>query len=250
MTRLVALYPPGWRARYEDEFLALLSERPPDPLDRIDIVRGAIDARIHPQVQGSSAAPEIPVDHSPWPVRLGWLTLFGGVLWIAALVVVINGPIVSGEWGTYRDGAAAMPLFFAAVVFLGVGMLALVLELPEPARVARGAAFVSSMVGLLWAFAPWFVIAGAIAFAGLLVVAIAAWRAGRWSSLDLGVLVAGIGVGWGPVLAVALGLLSPRTGAPDLQYLILMSLVSAWVVVGASLVRAPRRRIALDPPTA
>ena len=53
MTRLVALYPRGWRDRYEDEFLALLEERPPDPLDRIDIVRGAVDARLHPQRRGS-----------------------------------------------------------------------------------------------------------------------------------------------------------------------------------------------------
>ncbi len=51
MTRLIALYPEDWRTRYEAEFLSLLADRPPDPLDRLDIVRGAIDARLHPQVQ-------------------------------------------------------------------------------------------------------------------------------------------------------------------------------------------------------
>ena len=46
------------------------------------------------------------------------------------MVVAINGPMIVEEWGTYRDGAAALPLFFAAVVLLGVGMVALVLDLP------------------------------------------------------------------------------------------------------------------------
>ena len=73
----------------------------------------------------------------PWPVRAGWLTLLGGVLWIAAMVVAINGPMIVEEWGTYRDGAAALPLFFAAVVLLGVGMVALVLDLPASAHAAR-----------------------------------------------------------------------------------------------------------------
>ena len=39
------------------------------------------------------------------------------------MVVAINGPMIVEEWGTYRDGAAALPLFFAAVVLLGVGMV-------------------------------------------------------------------------------------------------------------------------------
>ena len=58
MTRLIGLYPQTWRDRYEDEFLALLAERPPDPLDSLDIVRGAIDARLHPQVPGSPRPPD------------------------------------------------------------------------------------------------------------------------------------------------------------------------------------------------
>ena len=126
MTRLIGLYPRAWRTRYEDEFLALLSDRPPDVLDRLDIVRGAIDARLHPPAEPAPAPIEPPVARGPWPVRAGWLTLLGGVIWISAMVVAINGPMIVEEWGTYRDGAAALPLFFAAVVLLGVGMVALV----------------------------------------------------------------------------------------------------------------------------
>jgi len=258
MTRLVALYPRTWRDRYEDEFLALLSERPPDQVDRIDIVRGAVDARLHPQVQGSPAAPETPALGGPWPVRVGWLTLAGGVLWVAALVVAINSPIVIYEtyrdaapsMVTYRDAAASMPLFFAAITLLGVGLIALTLQLPETARAARAAVYLSSMAGLLWAFAPWFLLAGLIGFAGLLVVAFAAWRAGRWSSVELGILVTGVGLGWGLLLTGASGLWGPPTPNPDIQFLVVVPLVSAWVVVGTSLARVPRRVVSLDPPDA
>ncbi len=41
---LLRLYPPAWRARYGDEFLALASERPLGPRQTIDIISGALDA--------------------------------------------------------------------------------------------------------------------------------------------------------------------------------------------------------------
>ena len=247
MTRLISLYPRAWRTRYEDEFLALLSDRPPDVLDRLDIVRGAIDARLHPPAEPTPAPVEPPVARGPWPVRAGWLTLLGGVVWISAMVVAINGPMIVEEWGSYRDGAAALPLFFAGVVLLGVGMVALVLDLPASAHAARSATFLSSMTGLLWGLAPWLVWSGLIAFGGLLIVGIAAWRAGRWSWLELAILFASILPGWTIGLAASSGLLEVPTPNPDLQFLVFAMLVPSWLVVGASLVRAPRRAIAAPP---
>ena len=248
MTRLIGLYPRTWRTRYEDEFLALLSDRPPDILDRFDIVRGAVDARLHPPADGAPAPVEPAVARGPWPVRAGWLTLLGAVVWIAALVVAVNGPMIIEEWGSYRDGAAALPLFFAAVVLLGVGMIALVLDLPASAHAARSAAFLSSMTGLLWGLAPWLVWSGLIAFGGLLVVGVAAWRAGRWSWLELGILFAGVLSAWTVGLAASVGLLALPTPNPDLQFLVFAMLVPSWLVVGSSLVRARRRAVAPDPP--
>ena len=71
MTRLIGLYPRAWRTRYEDEFLALLSDRPPDVLDRLDIVRGAIDARLHPPRRTLAGADR--AAGGPGPVaRPGW----------------------------------------------------------------------------------------------------------------------------------------------------------------------------------
>ena len=51
MSALVRLYPRAWRERYEAEFLELLEARPPTIGDRFDILRGALDARLHPQVR-------------------------------------------------------------------------------------------------------------------------------------------------------------------------------------------------------
>lgn len=45
---LLWLYPPGWRLRYEDEYVALLEEIPCTPWNLADIVLGALDARLHP----------------------------------------------------------------------------------------------------------------------------------------------------------------------------------------------------------
>ena len=53
MSALVRLYPRAWRDRYETEFRGLLQARPPTPRDRLDIVRGAFDARLHGEVPGS-----------------------------------------------------------------------------------------------------------------------------------------------------------------------------------------------------
>ena len=46
---LLWLYPPSWRARYGDEFLALLADLRLSPIDLLDITLGAFDARLSPQ---------------------------------------------------------------------------------------------------------------------------------------------------------------------------------------------------------
>ena len=45
--RLLRLYPPAWRARYEEEMLALLEEHRLSLRSRIDLLRGALDAQLH-----------------------------------------------------------------------------------------------------------------------------------------------------------------------------------------------------------
>ena len=46
---LLRAYPRAWRRRYGEEFLALLTERQPGGRDLVDILAGALDARLHPR---------------------------------------------------------------------------------------------------------------------------------------------------------------------------------------------------------
>ena len=89
---LVRLYPAGWRARYGDEFEALLEERPLGPFDVADIALAAIDAHIRPR--GAAAAG----DHTRgvlMTLRIGGVAaIVGGVLWLISLAgaSIIQGP--------------------------------------------------------------------------------------------------------------------------------------------------------------
>jgi hypothetical protein len=49
--RLLLLYPRSWRVRYGDEFLALMEAHPMRASQLIDILRGALDARLSPEVR-------------------------------------------------------------------------------------------------------------------------------------------------------------------------------------------------------
>jgi hypothetical protein len=52
--RLLKLYPRAWRERYGDEFIALVGHAPLSASQVIDIVSGAIDARLSTEVRGSA----------------------------------------------------------------------------------------------------------------------------------------------------------------------------------------------------
>jgi ClpA/ClpB-like protein len=47
---LLWLYPPRWRRRYGEEFLAVLEERGFSLMMLLDVLRGALDARLHPEL--------------------------------------------------------------------------------------------------------------------------------------------------------------------------------------------------------
>ena len=72
---LTGLYPRGWRARYGEEFEAFLETQRLTPMMVIDVVLGALDARLHGDRTISDAA-------------LPWRTPRGLVVALASLVVV------------------------------------------------------------------------------------------------------------------------------------------------------------------
>ena len=111
MSRLLRLYPAAWRERYGDELLVLLEEHPATVFDLFDLVRGALDAHLHPQVPGAAAPSdkELPVNQR----LLGAMAAIGGIAWIIGIASTYVLPLdVYGErdtslavWGVAIGGA-------------------------------------------------------------------------------------------------------------------------------------------------
>jgi hypothetical protein len=170
MSRLLALYPEAWRARYGDEFLALLEDRPPSLRERLDIVGSALDARVNPQLPGPTRVSD----------RAGLGALVGFALFYVALAVALNGPEHVDEYGTYRDGGAAMPIFLLAMALLSVALFRTILRLPPAHDRARVVGLMGLGCGLLWSIAPWLFPLAMLFMVAIIVVAVSAHRAGMW----------------------------------------------------------------------
>lgn len=235
MSALLRLYPRDWRARYGEEFLSLLAERPPDVRDRVDIVRGAIDARLRPQVRGGSIEPGPEAPGASVSSRvIGVLTLLGAGLWFAMLVVAANGPVVVDENGSYRDGAAAIPFGFLAFLLLGVGLVQVARDLPPGSDAGGLAAAAAATCGAIWALMPWVLPLLALTSASYVVLAVAARRAGVWGVVDTGLVIGGVVAAW-VLFAVALnGVRSTTEYAVFIAFWIALS--SVWFGVAHALI--------------
>jgi hypothetical protein len=55
MRWLIHLYPGAWRKRYGEEFAAVLASQRASPGLVLDVIGGAVDARLHPQIYKSSS---------------------------------------------------------------------------------------------------------------------------------------------------------------------------------------------------
>lgn len=173
---LVRLYPSAWRARYAEEFTALLDERPLGPWDVADIVVSAADAHFRRQTDHDiqvSRGGSIMADR-----RWGFAGVAGGALWTAGLFAVTFDP--SGRPWSVRTmfAMAPWPWPAALAMILGLGLLlaAVVGMSAVPARrsprlvwasaAAVVVAIVAAVVGLvgIQAFASPTSVAGAESF--------------------------------------------------------------------------------------
>jgi len=105
MSRLLRLYPAAWRDRYGAEFIGTLQERPVGLTGSVDIVHGAIDAHLHPELIGD--APHV------WTHRLpGLMATAAGLIWSwYYLRIVRAGP---EDWG-YGVLIAMLLMLFAVL---------------------------------------------------------------------------------------------------------------------------------------
>jgi hypothetical protein len=246
MSGLVRLYPRAWRDRYEEEFLALLEARPPTSLDRLDIVRGALDARLHPQVRRSEDPAPTPADRGPddWLVarRLGYGALVGAGAWLLAWWLAANGPMIYDGYGGYRDGSAGLPFVLVAVVLLAGGLIGQLIRLPA-ARLARAGAIFAIVFLIVWSFGPWLVHFGGLGLLGLVAFAVGARRSAGWSGAATAAVLGGC-VGIFALVPLMMGLVDlgiAGDGSEQIAYLALGLLaVPIWLGIGGSLVAARR----------
>jgi hypothetical protein len=227
MSRLLALYPEAWRARYGDEFLVLLEDRPPSLRERLDIVRSALDARVNPQLPGPARVSD----------RAGLGAIVGFALFYVALAVTLNGPEHIDEYGTYRDGMAAVPFFLLAMALLSVALLRTILRLPPAHDRARVVGLLGLGCGLFWTMAPWLFPLLMIFMGAVIVVAVSAHRAGLWSAwlpILLGLCVLA------PLVVSVVQLMLPwyALRQAGFNFLIVFVPISGlWLVYGVGLLR-------------
>jgi hypothetical protein len=117
MSAILRLYPRAWRERYGDELVVLLEERPASPVDQLDLIRGALDARLHPQVPGSATAPdkEIPVNQR----LLGAMAAIGGIAWTVGVASIF---VLQRDAFGDRNLTLAMIGLALAIAFIGIAL--------------------------------------------------------------------------------------------------------------------------------
>ena len=100
---LLRLYPRAWRARYESEVLALLEQADLGRRARLDLARGALDARLHASSRVPAAA-----------------ALVSGAMWTIAGVAVVGQPAPPDWPGYFID---VLPLTIVGIV---AGLVAII----------------------------------------------------------------------------------------------------------------------------
>lgn len=222
MSRLIGLYPASWRARYETELRALLADRPPTRRDRVDLVRGALDARLHPElIERGAGDRSVPLDR-----RLSGLLAFaGGLTWAGtyASVALAEGDSIdaSGIW---------LAFFFMATSLIGS-------DLALHAQ-SLGRGLTAAVICLILVFVlPWGVNFAAIVALGVILGAgglgLATVRAGLPRNVRRAVLILGFAIPF--VLIFPAGAASNWGYGPGwwLQGFIFVPYGLGWMFVGA-----------------
>lgn len=201
MTRLLAFYPRWWRDRYGDEMRGLLELAPARSSHRADLVRGALDAWLHP----------------PAPSRLPALAaLLGGALWTVVAAGVVAQP-VPPDWPGYL--IEVIPLALASVAYMLVALIGISLR-----AVDAGGRSIGLAVGL-----------AVIVYLGW-IVALGATVAGAVDGATLGALQAAAMAG-----SIAIGAVLVRTDDRLIGTLVLVAAVTMlipwsamWLAFGAA----------------
>jgi hypothetical protein len=114
---LIRCYPARWRARYGDEFEALLRERPLGPFDVVDILLGAFDAQLRLRGQGIATEQARSLSVS---LRIGGIAAIVG----ASLIVIVIALTGGHTEGSDNASSIALLVALAALLVALTGMSA------------------------------------------------------------------------------------------------------------------------------
>jgi hypothetical protein len=245
---LLRFYPARWRARYGDEFAALLLERPIGPFDVADILLGALDAHLH--LRGLGAASEHRKGFAMTLRVGGYAAIVGGPLWFLGLAGASTDQFDGAGLGlvVMSCGTAALLL---ALIGLSSFQARRYPRLTWAAFALPAAGTVVSAVGAIAMAAigdrpfvgdlsPWYVwMFGTIAmFVGSGLFAIVTWRTQALSRRGAGILaIASVAV------FVSVPAMAGVVPIPDVLVTALFLVASAgfvggWIVLGVSAVRS------------
>jgi hypothetical protein len=168
---ILGLYPRRWRARYGEEMAALLDARPATWRDRRDLVRGALDAWLHP----------------PTPSRIPAVAaIAGGGLWTVVAAGVLFGP-VQPDWPGYL--MEIVPVVAIAVIFLAIAVVGCALRSGDR---GAGVARITTTIAIV----------GYIAWIAMLAGTLLGWADGPGLAAAQGVAIVGTTlIGAGAVMA-------------------------------------------------
>jgi hypothetical protein len=143
MSRMLNLYPRAWQERYRAEMEDLLIAHPPTSADRLDLLRGALDAWLNPQIRHVDA----PAEGQPGESGVGaGAAILGGVMFAAGGLGLATSRV--GPDGYKESGSAV------AIVVLGMLLTAIAALLAATDR--RSLLTSTAMAGgALGTFLPW-----------------------------------------------------------------------------------------------
>jgi hypothetical protein len=244
---LLRCYPARWRARYGDEFAAVLAERPLGPFDVADVLLGALDAHLHLRGHGGAS------EH-----RKGFAKTLriGGYGAMAGAVQFLAGFLANTFDGS-DDAWPASGITLAGIVLLLVGMVGLSAHQARRHPTLVWAAFLVPAVGAIVAsmgvllmglfpdadgdapLSPWgLTLLGLVTLmAGSGLFAYATWRTGMLSRAGTALLgIAGLLVV--PGIVGALGAWPWESLVAISLSTTLVTFAAGWLLTGIAAVRA------------
>jgi len=247
---LIRLYPARWRARYGDEFEAVLDEFPLGPFDVADIVLAAIDAHLHLRRLGAASHSQRSFTMS---LRLGGsAAILGGFLllagWVATAIDETDNPFPSAAMILAGTAALLVALIglsaFQArrhprLIWTAFAIPALGTAVSCIGLVAMGVVGDGPFVAGLSPWSIWMLgLVATIVGSGLF--ALATYHTRAISRSAAGLLAGGSGFLFAVLVVGMSGVLGIDAFAPALMFAGLLAFSAGWISLGWAAVRLDR----------